>query len=68
VAEGKTVMFANILQFLQEVQQELKKVVWPSRKDTIASTSVVLIIVIIIAFFLGLVDLGLSRIIRVILG
>ena len=61
-------MFANILQFLQEVQQELKKVVWPSRKDTIASTSVVLIIVIIIAFFLGLVDLGLSRIIRVILG
>jgi len=61
-------MFENILQFLQEVQQELKKVVWPSRKDTIASTSVVLIIVIIIAFFLGLVDLGLSRIIRVILG
>jgi preprotein translocase subunit SecE len=68
VAEENTVMFANILQFLQEVQQELKKVVWPSRKDTIASTSVVLIIVIIIAFFLGLVDLGLSRIIRVILG
>ena len=61
-------MLAKILQFLQEVQQELKKVVWPSRKDTIASTSVVLILVIIIAFFLGLIDLGLARIIRVILG
>ena len=61
-------MLAKILQFLHEVQQELKKVVWPSRKDTIASTSVVLILVIIIAFFLGLIDLGLARIIRVILG
>ena len=61
-------MFQKILQFLQEVQLELKKVVWPTRKDTFASTSVVLIIVIIIAFFLGLIDLGLTRIIRVILG
>ena len=61
-------MYQKILQFLQEVQLELKKVVWPTRKDTIASTSVVLIIVIIIAFFLGLIDLGLTRIIRVILG
>jgi preprotein translocase subunit SecE len=61
-------MFPKILQFLQEVQLELKKVVWPTRKDTLASTSVVLIIVIIIAFFLGLIDLGLTRIIRVILG
>jgi preprotein translocase subunit SecE len=61
-------MFQKIVQFLQEVQLELKKVVWPTRKDTLASTSVVLIIVIIIAFFLGMIDLGLTRIIRVILG
>ena len=61
-------MFQKIVQFLKEVQLELKKVVWPTRKDTLASTSVVLIIVIIIAFFLGLIDLGLTRIIRVILG
>jgi preprotein translocase subunit SecE len=62
------VMFQKIVQFLKEVQLELKKVVWPSRKDTIASTSVVLVIVIIIAMFLGLIDLGLTRIIRIILG
>jgi preprotein translocase subunit SecE len=61
-------MFQKIVQFLQEVQLELKKVVWPTRKDTLASTSVVLIIVIIIALFLGLIDLGLTRVIRVILG
>ena len=61
-------MFEKAKQFLKEVKIELKKVVWPTRKDTIASNSVVLIIVMIIAFFLGLVDLGLSRIIRLILG
>ena len=61
-------MFEKVKQFLKEVKIELKKVVWPTRKDTIASTSVVLIIVMIIAIFLGLVDLGLSRIIKLILG
>jgi preprotein translocase subunit SecE len=61
-------MFEKVVQFLKEVQIELKKVVWPTRKDTIASTTVVLILVIIIAIYLGLVDMGLSRIIRAILG
>lgn len=56
-----------ILQFLREVRVELKKVTWPSRKETIASTSVVLVTVFIVALYLGLVDLGLSRLIRVFL-
>jgi preprotein translocase subunit SecE len=54
-------------QFFREVRVELKKVTWPSRKETIASTSVVLITVILVAFYLGIVDLGLSRLIRVFL-
>jgi len=61
-------MFEKIKQFIKEVKSELKKVVWPTRKDTIASTSVVVILVLIIALFLGLVDFGLSRVIRIILG
>ena len=61
-------MFEKVKQFLKEVKTELKKVVWPTRKDTIASTSVVVILVLIIAVFLGLVDFGLSRVIRLILG
>ena len=61
-------MFEKVVQFLKEVQIELKKVVWPTRKDTIASTTVVLILVIIIAIYFRLVDLGLSRVIRAILG
>ena len=55
------------LQFLREVKVELKKVVWPTRKQTIGSTVVVLVLVIIISVFLGLVDIGLSSLIRVVL-
>jgi preprotein translocase subunit SecE len=55
------------LQFLREVKVELKKVVWPTRKQTIGSTVVVLILVMIISVFLGLVDIGLSSLIRVVL-
>jgi preprotein translocase subunit SecE len=55
------------LQFLREVKIELKKVTWPSRKQTIGSTVVVLILVMIISFFLGVVDMGLSSLVRVVL-
>jgi len=57
-----------VRQFLREVRVELSKVTWPTRKDTLASTSVVLVIVILIAAFLGLVDLGLSRLMRILLS
>ncbi|HUU51243.1 MAG TPA: preprotein translocase subunit SecE [Nitrospinota bacterium] len=43
---------------------EFKKVSWPSRKDTMMSTSVVLVAVFIIAVFLGFVDLGLSKLVK----
>ena len=54
-------------QFLQEVKIELKKVTWPSKKETLASTVVVIILVFIISTFLGLVDMGLSALIRFVL-
>ncbi|MBW1833409.1 MAG: preprotein translocase subunit SecE [Deltaproteobacteria bacterium] len=55
------------LQFLREVKVELNKVTWPTRKQTIGSTLVVIILVMIISFFLGIVDIGLSSLIGVIL-
>ena len=58
----------TVRQFLREVRVELSKVTWPTRKDTIASTSVVLIIVFLIAVFLGIVDLGLSKLMRILLS
>jgi len=58
----------KINQFYREIRVELKKITWPPRKETLASTSVVLIITLIISFFLGIVDLGLSRIVKIILS
>lgn len=55
------------IQFLREVKVELKKVTWPSRKQTMGSTVVVLVIVTIIALFLGVVDAGLAGLIRAVL-
>lgn len=59
--------FAKATQFLREVKVELKKVTWPSRKETLASTGVVIVLVVIISAFLGLVDMGLSSLIRFVL-
>ncbi|MDY6990655.1 MAG: preprotein translocase subunit SecE [Thermodesulfobacteriota bacterium] len=59
--------WAKTTQFLREVKIELKKVTWPSKKETIASTAVVIILVIIVSAFLGIVDFGLSSLIRFVL-
>ena len=58
----------KIEQFLKEAWIELKKVTWPTPKQAIVSTSVVIIVTLIMSAFLGLVDLGLTKLIRVILG
>jgi len=53
----------TIKSFLSEAKFELKKVTWPTKKETVATTSVVLVVVFIVALFLGVVDLGLGKII-----
>ena len=54
----------KVRQFLREVRIELKKITWPGRKETIASTVVVIVIVLISGVYLGVVDMLLSRLIR----
>jgi len=60
--------WAQARQYLREVLYELRKVVWPSRKETVASTSVVLVVVILVGIFLGFADLLFSRAMRWIIG
>ena len=64
---AKSNFLTTALQFLREVKIELKKVTWPTRKQTIGSTAVVIVLVLIIAIFLGIVDVGLSSLIRAVL-
>ncbi len=54
-------MFGRIREFFQEVKLELKKVVFPTKKEVIGSTWVVIISVLIAAFFLGIVDMALAK-------
>jgi len=55
------------VQFFKEVRIETRKATFPSRKDTIATTMVVLVVVIIIGFYLGVLDLVLSSVIGLVL-
>lgn len=58
----------KIVRFLKEAKVELKKVTWPTPKQTLASTSVVIIVVIIVSIYLGIVDFGVAKAIRFVLG
>ncbi|MDA8404575.1 MAG: preprotein translocase subunit SecE [Desulfobacteraceae bacterium] len=58
--------FGNWIQFFREVKFELIKVTWPSKKQTIGSTLVVIVFVFIISIFLGVVDIGLSSLVQLI--
>jgi preprotein translocase subunit SecE len=55
-------------QFLRDVVRELKRVSWPTRKELIRYTGVVVATVIFMAFFFGIVDSVISRLVRFILG
>jgi len=58
----------DLVQYFQDSKVELKKVTWPSRKETLGLTWVVLVFVIIISLFLGVSDLGLSKLVKLVLG
>jgi preprotein translocase subunit SecE len=66
-AKPKDNIFTKTRRFLREVKVELKKVTWPSRKQTLGSTAVVIALVMIISLFLGVVDFGISNLIRIVL-
>lgn len=60
-------LYEQAVQFFRDVRSELRKVTFPTRKETIASTVVVLIAVFAVSMYLGVVDFVLSIVIRGIL-
>ena len=60
-------MLQKIQAFFQEVSVELKKVSWPTRQQTMNATVVVIVVSFIVAFFLGIVDVVLARIVGAIM-
>jgi len=56
------------VEFLRQVRQEVGRVTWPSRKETMITTGMVFLMVIAAAIFFFLVDLGLGHAVRFVLG
>ena len=56
------------IEFLQQVRQEVSRVTWPSRKETVITTAMVFMMVFIAAAFFFLVDQVLSAAVRLIFG
>jgi len=61
-------MFERLKRFLKEVRVELTKVTWPTMAELRSSTGIVIITTLLVTFFIGLVDVGLSRLIAIFLG
>ena len=59
---------ANPLQFMREVREEVSKVSWPSRRETIVTTIMVFIMAIAAAIFFMLADQVISKVVKLVLG
>jgi len=58
----------NVAEFAQQVRQEVARVTWPSRKETLVTTGMVFLMVFIAAAFFFVVDQTLSYGVRVLFG
>ncbi len=50
--------------YLKQVFAELRKVIWPNRKQMVSYTSVVLVFLVFMVALIGLVDLGFAAVVR----
>ena len=57
----------KVIKFLNEVKGELKKVTWPKRKEVLKLTLIVLFISGIIALYVGVLDLGFTKLLELII-
>lgn len=65
---SQTVGGRTALGFARDARIEVRKVVWPTRKETVQTTMIILVAVCIVASFLWLIDAGLAVAMRVLLG
>ena len=57
----------RLREFAQEVMAEFRKVTWPNRDELVNSTTVVIVVTVALALFLGSVDIVLARLVERIL-
>nr|WP_246314900.1 preprotein translocase subunit SecE [Kineococcus aurantiacus] len=57
-----------MLLFLRQVIEELRKVVWPGRRQLLSYTGVVLVFVVVMMLFVSLLDYGIGKLILLVFG
>ncbi|BBX71983.1 preprotein translocase subunit SecE [Mycolicibacterium psychrotolerans] len=60
--------FVFIFNYLKEVVAELRKVIWPNRKQMVSYTTVVLVFLVFMVALIGGVDLGLAKLVTLVFG
>lgn len=60
--------FTFVWNYLLEVIGELRKVIWPNRKQMVTYTTVVLLFLAFMVALIGLADLGLAKVVSIIFG
>ena len=63
-----TEAMANPFEFIQQVRAEAAKVVWPSRRETLITTGLVMLMVVFAAIFFIVVDEVLRVLVSLVLG
>ncbi len=61
-------LIANTVYFIKDVDVEIRRISWPSLKESIRSTGAVIVITIILASFLGAIDFLFSLVVKHVLG
>jgi preprotein translocase subunit SecE len=59
---------AYLINYLREVIGELRKVIWPNRKQMVTYTMVVLVFLAFMVTLIGLVDLGVAKVVMMVFG
>ena len=67
-ARDDVVKMANPFEFIQEVRQEVAKVSWPSRKEVMTTTALVLVMVLMASIFFLVTDQILSWLVSQLFG
>jgi preprotein translocase subunit SecE len=68
MSEKQASLLERTRHYLEEVRGEFHKITWPPQHETVNGTVSVVVIVSLVAAFLGVVDFALSRVMQQVLG
>jgi preprotein translocase subunit SecE len=66
--QASTVARTSPVEFIRQVQSETRKVVWPTRRQTVMTSIMVMIMTLILAVFFFLTDSGFEAVVKLLLG